>query len=268
MNEYRIRKARHIVAEMRVPGDKSISHRAVLLAALANGPSVISGFLPAAECLCTVQACRALGVKIDYLSADDSDFPWMPDDRASGSGPVRLRVHGTGMKLRAPVAAVDCGSSGTALALLTGILAGQPFVTRLLCDEAVSQLAMRGITGPLEAMGVPVRTAGEGKTTPIIVEGNPALKGVIHKHPVANSQTKSAVLLAGLYARGRTTVIEASRVRDHTERMLQHFLINTRREKFKDVIPVSIPVFPGGDWEKAINEGWYRTVAPNVDPAS
>ena len=176
MNEYRIRKAWHIAAEMRVPGDMSISHRAVLLAALANGPSVITGFLPAAECLCTVQACRALGVKVDYLSADDSDFPWMPDEKGAGPGPVRLRVHGMGLKLRAPVAAVDCGSSGTALTLLSGILAGQPFVTRLLADEAVSKISLRRITEPLEAMGVRLRAADPGKTAPLIVEGNPALK--------------------------------------------------------------------------------------------
>ncbi len=230
MNEYRIRKARPIAAEMRVPGDKSISHRAVLLAALANGPSVITGFLPAAECLCTINACRALGVQIDFLSADDNDFPWMPDEKNSGQGPVRLRVHGTSMKLKAPGAAVDCGNSGTALTLLSGILAGQPFVSRLLGDEDDSQLSLHSIAGPLEAMGVPLKSSGPGKTAPFIVEGNPALKAVAHKHPLTNSRAKGAVLLAGLYARGKTTVIEASPTRDHTERLLRHFQVKTRRE--------------------------------------
>lgn len=230
MNEYRIRKARLIAAEMRVPGDKRISHRAVLIAALANGPSVITGFLPAAECLCTLQACRALGVKIDYLSAGDSDFPWMPDEKNSGPGPVRLRVHGTSMKLRAPVAAVDCGSSGDALTLLPGILAGQPFVTRLFADEAVSQWSMRGVIEPLEAMGVPLKCSGKGKTAPLTVEGYSALKGVAHKQPVTSSRAKDAVLLAGLSARGKTTVIQASPLCDHTTRLLQHFQVRTRRD--------------------------------------
>ena len=269
MNEYRIRKARHIAAEMRVPGDKSMSHCAVLIAALANGPSVISGFLPAAECLCTVQACRALGVKIDYLSADDSDCPWLPDDKGSGPGPVRLRVHGTGMKLRAPDAAVDCGSSGTALALLVGILAGQSFVTRLLTDDAVSQSAIRGMMAPLEAMGVPVKSSGQGHPAPIIVEGNTDLKAVSHKHPVANFQTKSAVLLAGLYARGKTAVIEAAPVRDHTERLLHHFLINTRRDGpavsiYGGQIPESRDFSVPGDISLAAN--WITAAA--VQPGS
>src|SRR5688572_23616178 len=152
MNEYRVRKAHPIAAELRVPGDKSISHRAVLIAALANGPSVITGFLPATECLCTVQACRALGVKIDFLSSDDSDIPWLPDVKSAVPGPVRLRVHGRSMNLTPPATAVDCGSSGTALTLLSGILAGQTFVTRLLADETVSRQSMQRVMEPLDAM--------------------------------------------------------------------------------------------------------------------
>ncbi len=268
MNEYRIRKARPIAAEMRVPGDKSISHRAVLLAALANGPSVITGFLPAAECLCTIQACRALGVKIDYLSADDSDFPWLPDEKDSGPGPVRLRVHGTSMKLRAPVAAVDCGSSGTALTLLSGILAGQPFVTRLLADEAVSQFSMRRIIEPLEAMGVPLKSAGQDKTPPLTVEGNASLKAVAHKQPVNHSRVKGAVLLAGLFARGKTTVIQDSPTRDHTERMLQHFQVKTQRNGlhvsiYGGQMPESCDFAVPGDISFAAN--WITAAAAQPD---
>ena len=228
MNEYRIRKAHPIAAEIRVPGDRSISHRAVLLAALANGPSIITGFLPAAECLCTIQACRALGVKIDYLSADDSDVPWMPDEK--DSGPVRLRVHGMSMKLRAPAAAVDCGSSGTALKLLAGILAGQPFDTRLLGGDPGPPMSLRPVIEPLQAMGVTLKSAGAGKTAMLTVEGNAALKAVAHQHPFTDSGAKGAVLLAGLYARGKTTVVEGTPVRDHTERLLQHLLVRTRRD--------------------------------------
>jgi 3-phosphoshikimate 1-carboxyvinyltransferase len=229
MNEYRVRKARPIAADVRVPGDKSISHRAVLIAALANGPSVITGFLPAAECLCTVQACRALGVKIDFLSSDDSDIPWLPDEKAAAPGPTRLRVHGKSMNLTAPVAAVDCGSSRTALSLLSGVLAGQSFVARLIADEAASHQSMHQIVEPLDAMGASVKATGRDKTPPLIISGHSPLKAIHYAHPVATAEARDAVLFAGLFAAGKTTVTQASTIHNHTERILRHYQVKTVR---------------------------------------
>ena len=227
MNEYRVRRARPIAAEMRVPGDLHLSHRAVLFAGLANGPSIITGFLPAVECLATIQACRALGVKVDYLSAADSDLPWTPDEKGGPPGPVRLRVHGMALRLREPAGAVDCGGSGTALMLLCGMLAGQRFATKLIADESVSRLSLRRLLAPLEMMGVTVNATGPDKTAPVTVSTPASLQAAVHSLPVTGAETKDALLLAGLFAGGRTTIRTSAP--DHLEQMLRHWQVRTLR---------------------------------------
>lgn len=229
MNEYRVRKARSIVAEMRVPGDRSISHLAVLVAALANGPSVITGFLPAVECLSTVQVCRALGVRIDALSSDDADHPWQPDGKNPEPGPTSLRVHGTSMKLKAPAAVLDCGRSETLFMMLSGLLAGQPFEASLAAHESVTDRLSPRIAKLLEAMGAPFRAAPFGNSAPLSVGGRCPLNGINRPQPVSTALEKDAVLMAGLFASGKTTVTPSGPMPDHAERILHHFQVKTLR---------------------------------------
>ena len=228
MNEYRVRRARPIAAELRVPGDLALSQRAVLIAALANGPSVLSGFLPAAECLDIIHACRALGVKFDYLSADDSELHWVPEGKSGPAGPSRLRVMGTGGKFRAPAAAVDCGPSGTVPVLMSGLLAGQPFVTRLLAS-ALCRDAIHSIAAPIQDMGAAVKFAAGEKSATITVEGSAKLKGTASRPPVASALARDAILLAGLFASGKTTLTDACAAPDHLERLLRHYQVKTGR---------------------------------------
>ncbi|HWB02919.1 MAG TPA: 3-phosphoshikimate 1-carboxyvinyltransferase [Verrucomicrobiales bacterium] len=227
MKEYRVRKARPVASELRPPGDPGISQRALLIAALANGPSVISGFLPAEECLHTIQACRALGVAIDFLSDSDSASPWLPDERDGSPGPTRLRVHGVSMNLKAPSGAVDCCSSSTALGLLSGIVTGQPFTTRLRADGKVSRLSLQLLFQLLSSMGASIDAAGD--SAPVTITGTQDLVPV-HCESPADSLTKGALLLAGLKASGKTAVTQSAGSNDHTERMLRHFQVKTQRE--------------------------------------
>jgi 3-phosphoshikimate 1-carboxyvinyltransferase len=264
MKEYRVRKARTIATEMQVPGDQSISHRAVLVAALANGPSVITGFLPANECLHTVQACRALGVKIDFLSDSDITLPWVPDEKGAAAGPTRLCVHGMSMRMTAPSGAVDCGSSFTALSFLSGILAGQPLVTKLVADETVSRLSLESVIKPLEEMGAIISAAGGDKCAPFTITGTARLKSIPRSTPVTGSASKGALLLAGLFAAGKTTVAESAPVSDHTERILRHFQLKTRRDGktvsvYGGQVPESRDFHVPGDISFAAN--WIVTAA-------
>lgn len=233
MSEYRIRKARPIATELTVPGDKSISHRAIMLAALSNGTCTITGFLPSSDCLSTAAAFRALGVRIDFLNPDDT--PWAPseddDDEADGevSGPDRVVVYGNGLQLQAPEGPVDCGTSGPTMRLLSGILAGQDFTTVLTGSPSLSKRSMKRITEPLSLMGARFTAEGPKDTPPLTVEGQPALKPVNYTLQMASGQVKSAILLAGLYAAGKTTVVEPEQTRDHTETLLRHFRVKTVR---------------------------------------
>lgn len=189
---------------VKVPGDKSISHRALLLASIARGTSRISGILPGEDCLATLEACRSLGVEIDWTAVDS------------------LQVRGVGMRgLQQPDAALDFGNSGTALRLATGLLAGQGFSTLLVGDESLSKRPMRRVTDPLRLMGADIQCTETG-TAPLRIHGRP-LTGIDYQLPVASAQVKSALLLAGLYAEGQTRVAEPVPTRDHTERMLQTF---------------------------------------------
>jgi 3-phosphoshikimate 1-carboxyvinyltransferase len=192
--------------EVRIPGDKSISHRFVMLASLANGESSARGFLEGADALATVAAFRAMGVGID------------------GPRDGHIRVRGVGLHgLRAPGAALDMGNSGTAMRLLAGLLCGQSFDTTLIGDDSLSLRPMRRITEPLALMGARIGTTAQG-TPPLRIEASAgSLRAIDYEMPVASAQVKSCVLLAGLYAAGTVSVHEPAPTRDHSERMLGAF---------------------------------------------
>lgn len=190
---------------LRVPGDKSISHRAVMLGALAGGTTRIEGFLEGEDTLATLRAFSDMGVRVE------------------GPAEGRVVLHGVGMHgLRPPAAPLDLGNAGTSMRLLAGLLAGQGFDVELTGDASLSRRPMRRVVDPLRRMGARVEATAAG-TPPLRVRGGPALQGIDYPLPVASAQVKSCVLLAGLYAEGRTCVIEPAPSRDHTERMLQGF---------------------------------------------
>ena len=205
MESWKIQQAPIIRAEITVPGDKSISHRAVILAGLSNGPCVITGFLPSEDCLSTVGAMRALGVEIEQPS------------------PTTLIVHGRSRQLTAPAGDIDCGNSGTTMRLLSGVLAAQPFRTRLVGDASLSRRPMKRVIYPLTQMGAKLQAEGPKNAPPLVIEGG-QLTPIHYQSPVASAQVKSAVLLAGLGTHGRTSVTEPEQSRNHTERMLEWFL--------------------------------------------
>lgn len=190
---------------IRVPGDKSISHRSIMFGSLAEGVSHISGFLEGEDSLNTLRAFTAMGVNIE--------------------GPVegKVVIHGVGMKgLKKPEHALDVGNSGTSMRLLAGLLSGQDFDLELSGDTSLSKRPMKRVTDPLSEMGVKVSTAEDGKP-PIKMSGGALLKGIHYDMPMASAQVKSCLLLAGLYAQGKTCVTEPAITRDHTERMLNAF---------------------------------------------
>ncbi len=194
----------------RVPGDKSISHRAIMLSALAEGTSQIGGFLEGADNLCTLQAFLDLGVTI------------------TRPGPGAVQITGVGLRgLRAPDRPLDMGNSGTAMRLMTGLLAGQHFSSTLVGDASLSRRPMQRVTRPLAQMGAQLTTTLAG-TAPLQIQGT-ALHAIDYVLPVASAQVKSALLLAGLYATGTTCVTEPAPTRDHTERMLQSFGVQVHR---------------------------------------
>jgi len=193
-----------ISGECRVPGDKSISHRSIILGALAEGVTRVSGFLEGEDSLHTLQAFRDMGVPI--LGPEEGE----------------VTVYGVGMHgLSAPRDAIWLGNSGTAMRLLTGLLAAQPFDAELTGDSSLSARPMERVAGPLRRMGASIDTA-EGGRPPLRIHGR-ALTGIRYEMPMASAQVKSCLLLAGLYAEGETTVVEPEPCRDHTERMLRGF---------------------------------------------
>ncbi len=201
-----------LLGRLRVPGDKSISHRSVILGALADGVTRVSGFLEGADALSTRDALRALGVRIDG-----------PDEG-------RLEVHGVGVDGLLPASGViDCGNAGTAMRLLIGLLSGQGFASVLVGDESLSRRPMRRVTEPLAAMGARIET--NGGCPPVRIFPAPGkLRAIRYEMPVASAQVKSALLLAGLYAEGLTEVREPAPTRDHTERMLGGFGVSLTRD--------------------------------------
>ena len=236
--EFRVKRAPRIDAEITVPGDKSISHRAVIISALSNGVCVLRGFLPSDDCLRTVQALRALGIKIEHPEPD------------------MLVVHGKKRLLTAPAGEIDCGNSATTMRLLAGLLAGQKFDSVLVGGTTLSARPMDRVLGPLRNMGADVVAQGPHESAPIKIHGV-KLKGARHDLKIASAQVKSALLLAGLFAKGKTTVHEPSMSRNHTELMLNYFLVRTVREEdgaisvFGDQIPESRDFSIPGDISSA-----------------
>ncbi|MEX1045059.1 MAG: 3-phosphoshikimate 1-carboxyvinyltransferase [Chthoniobacterales bacterium] len=209
--EIRVRRAPLIEAQIRVPGDKSISHRAAMLAALSDGPCTLSNYLPGEDCLGTLRVLSQLGVEIKTVS------------------PTHHVVHGVRGKFTAPATDLDCGNSGTTMRLMSGLLAAQPFRSTLTGDASLSRRPMRRIMEPLGQMGARFQTQGDEGKPPLTIEGNASLQGIEYRLPVPSAQVKSAVLLAGLFASGRTTVIQPMATRDHTERMLEQFGVPVER---------------------------------------
>lgn len=222
MAEFRVRPAHPVVCSITVPGDKSISHRSVMIASLADGVSTIDGFLASEDCLSTMQAFRSMGVRIDIPDEASLHGPGAP-------GVITITIHGASGGLTAPAGPLDCGNSGTTMRLMSGILAAQPFHTALFGDASLSKRPMKRVIAPLTAMGARISGQGDEGRPPLAIDGQ-ALHPIRYRLPVASAQVKSAVLLAGLFCDGETVVTEPVPTRDHTERMFQAFGIQLRRE--------------------------------------
>lgn len=203
---FRVRPVRRLVGDAEVPGDKSISHRAALLGAIAEGPTEITGYLEAEDCLRTITAVQLLGADV------------------TKKGPGHYRIAGAGRRgLVEPSDVVDCGNSGTTARLLMGVLAGQPFWTLLTGDASLRRRPMARVSEPLRAMGATIVGRGEGARLPLAVRGAERTRALAYAPPVASAQVKTAVLLAGLAADGPVSVTEPLGSRDHSERMLRAF---------------------------------------------
>ncbi len=216
MSTLRVKSISSLHAEFSVPGDKSISHRAAIFGGLSNGVCEISNFLPSEDCLNTLKAMRSLGAHFEVL------------DELQGYGPIKLRIHGKSMQLSAPESPIDCGNSGTGMRLLAGLLAGQKFTSELFGDASLSSRPMGRITVPLVEMGAKLETLGEKPgCAPLRIHGA-ELHPIDYDMPMASAQVKSAVLLAGLFAEGTTSVTQPSVTRDHTERMMAAFKLTCK----------------------------------------
>lgn len=216
---FRVQPGGTLKGEARVPGDKSVSHRSIMLGSLAEGTTHVTGFLEGEDCLSTMKSFQAMGVNIE--------------------GPVdgRVTVHGVGLHgLKPPAQELYLGNSGTSMRLLSGLLAGQSFDSVLTGDPSLSKRPMKRVTDPLRTMGAQIDTTEKG-TSPLHIHGGSTLKGIHYDMPVASAQVKSCLLLAGLYAEGTTSVREPAPTRDHTERMLKGFGYPVQREG--DVVSVT-----------------------------
>ena len=211
-NTFHLEPGGAVQGDIRVPGDKSISHRSIMLGALAEGVTHVQGFLEGEDSLATLEAFRAMGVEIERPA------------------PGEVVIHGVGMRgLKKPASQLDVGNSGTSIRLLSGLLAGQDFEVTMVGDASLTKRPMRRVTGPLAEMGAEI-AASEAGTPPLVVKGGNKLQGICYDMPVASAQVKSSILLAGLYAEGETCVIEPAPTRDHTERMLKGFGYEVTRE--------------------------------------
>lgn len=215
----RVRPAGRLAGRVAVPGDKSVSHRAALLGAVAVGPTEIQGYLEGEDCLGTLRAVAALGVEV------------------TRKAPGHYVVQGVGLHgLREPDDVVDCGNSGTTARLLLGVLAGQPFATTLTGDGSLRRRPMDRVVEPLSRMGARVLGRAAGRRLPLTIAGRFPLAPIRHASAVASAQVKSAVLLAGLWASGPVAVEEPHDSRDHTERMLAAFGAEVHREGRRTVV--------------------------------
>jgi 3-phosphoshikimate 1-carboxyvinyltransferase len=204
MRDFIVRPCTGIAGQLRVPGDKSISHRALMLGAIASGTTRITGFLEGEDCLATLRAVTALGAKVERPAA------------------AEVNIEGVGLGgLKAPASVLDMGNAGTAMRLFMGLMAGQSFDVELVGDASLMRRPMERVAQPLREMGARIDTR-DGRP-PVRIHGGARLRGIRYALPVASAQVKSALLLAGLFAEGPTTVIEPAVTRDHTERMLQNF---------------------------------------------
>ncbi len=211
MGSLTVTPGRPLRGTLTVSGDKSITHRAIILTALADGVSSIQSYCRGEDCLNTMRAVQSLGVRIDETVNE-------------------LRVHGKGLwGLTEPAGPIDCGNSGTGIRLLTGLLAGQDFFTVLTGDESIRRRPMGRIVKPLREMGAAIAGRKGGELAPLAVTGS-KLRGISHTSPVPSAQVKSSLLLAALFAEGTTSITEPRLSRDHTERLFHHFGVPLRRE--------------------------------------
>jgi 3-phosphoshikimate 1-carboxyvinyltransferase len=235
--EFTVRGGSRLHGRARVPGDKSLSHRGLILGAIAQGVSRVNGFLPAADCLATLRCLRRLGVRIEETATSP----------AGEDGPPRLdlQVWGEGPEgLAEPEDVLDCGGSGTTMRLLSGVLAGRPTVGVLTGNARLRQRPMGRVVEPLRLMGAQVMGRDGGRLPPLTIQGG-RLRGIDYTLPVASAQVKSAVLLAALSAAGPTVVREPGPARDHTERMLQAQGAELRKEGHTITLtPTDAPLRP------------------------
>ena len=240
----KVEPARALVGHAVVPGDKSISHRAVLLAAIGEGETEIIGFGRSGDTESTLRAVRALGAEVEEPDIDV------------------VRVRGRGLRgLTPPGEPIDAGNAGTLMRLLAGVLAGQEGRFELTGDESLSRRPMERVAAPLRELGARVETT-DGHA-PIVVEGG-ALRGITYELPVASAQIKSAVLLAGLYAKGRTTVVEPLATRDHTELLLQHAGVDVQRKRLE----VSVTGVERLELDRVEVPGDFSSAAPLIVAAT
>ncbi|MEK4969465.1 3-phosphoshikimate 1-carboxyvinyltransferase [Cytobacillus sp. FSL R7-0696] len=190
--------------EIHIPGDKSISHRSIMFGSIAKGKTVVKNFLAGEDCLSTIACFRKLGVKIEHENQT-------------------VIIHGEGMDaLKEPEEVLDVGNSGTTIRLIMGILSGRPFHSVLIGDSSIGKRPMTRVVGPLKEMGAKIEGRQSGEFTPLSVTGG-ELESITYTLPVASAQVKSAIILAGLQAKGTTKIIEPEKTRDHTERMIHAF---------------------------------------------
>jgi 3-phosphoshikimate 1-carboxyvinyltransferase len=254
MADLRIQPSSGLRGELTLPGDKSISHRSVLFAAIADGDTHISGFLTGEDTQNTAKAMQAMGISIE------------------GLGTEHLVVHGKGLDgLSEPASVLDLGNSGTGMRLLAGLLAGQDFFSVLTGDQYLTKRPMARIVEPLRRMGAKIDGRSGGRLAPLSIRGGgKTLCSIEYASPVASAQVKSAVLLAGLYADGETTVNEPSKSRDHTERMFRFFGVEVRgqgtnvtvqgRQRLRAQGPIAIP--------SDISSAAFFMVAASIVPGS
>lgn len=206
----KVSKSSPLRGELTVPGDKSISHRAVMFGSISEGLTEITDFLQGADCLSTISCFRKMGIEIENTGE-------------------RILVHGRGLHgLTAPSETLDAGNSGTTTRLISGILAGQNFSSRLTGDASIQSRPMNRIIHPLREMGAQISSENENGCAPLLIRGT-SLHGIDYRSPVASAQVKSCILLAGLYADRETSVTEPALSRDHTERMLKSFGARVKR---------------------------------------
>ena len=225
--KFKVQPGGKLAGRIRVPGDKSVSHRSIMLGSLASGTTHVTGFLEGDDSLATLKAFQDMGVKIE--------------------GPVngKVTIHGVGLRgLKKPSNPLDMGNSGTAMRLMSGILAGQNFECELIGDASLSKRPMKRVTDPLSEMGAKITTANGGMP-PLNISNGKNLTAIDYIMPMASAQVKSCILFAGLFAKGTTTVIEPAPTRDHTERMLNGFGYEVISEKL-DTSRTKISLTGGG----------------------